>query len=41
MKATSKKLNLKKFGKKALIVYICWCIIKGLLFLLGGWLLIN
>lgn len=32
--------KLKKYGKSALIAYICWCTIKGLAFLaLGGYLL--
>lgn len=34
-----KKL-LKKHGKKALLIYLCWCTIKGLAFLaLGGYLM--
>ena len=36
---TMKKV-LEKYGKKALVLYICWCTIKGLAFLaLGGYLL--
>jgi len=34
------KKKLKEHGKVALIVYLCWCTIKGLVFLaLGGYLL--
>lgn len=32
--------KLKKHGKTALIVYLCWCTLKGLAFLaLGSYLL--
>ena len=27
---------LKKYGKKALVLYICWCTVKGLAFLALG-----
>ena len=26
----------KKHGKKALIIYLCWCVVKGILFLILG-----
>lgn len=31
--------SLKSGGKKALIIYLCWCAVKGLAFLIAGWLL--
>ncbi|HPG10047.1 MAG TPA: hypothetical protein PLU37_00855 [Chitinophagaceae bacterium] len=27
----------RRFGKKALIVYLCWCLVKGLFFLYAGY----
>ncbi len=31
---------MKKHGKTALVLYLCWCAVKGLAFLaLGGYLL--
>ena len=27
---------IKKHGKKALIIYVCWCVVKGIIFLLLG-----
>lgn len=39
MKALMKKPWMKKYGKKGLIIYLCWCVLKGLVFLLTTWLL--
>jgi hypothetical protein len=39
MKAILSKPFFKKYGKKALIIYLCWCVLKGILFLVAGWLL--
>jgi hypothetical protein len=39
MKAILSKPFFKKYGKKALILYLCWCVLKGLAFLWAGWLL--
>lgn len=36
MKAFSLKPFFKKHGKKALIIYLCWCVVKGILFLVLG-----
>jgi hypothetical protein len=36
MKTILAKPFLKKYGKKALIIYLCWSIVKGVLFLLLG-----
>lgn len=30
------KEKFKHFGRKALIMYLCWCIVKGLVFLFVG-----
>lgn len=30
------KNKLKKYGKKALILYLCWCALKGVAFLFLG-----
>lgn len=27
----------RKYGRKALIIYLCWCILKGLFFLFIGY----
>lgn len=34
MKAIMAKPFFRKYGKKALIVYFCWCIVKGVAFLI-------
>lgn len=39
MKAIISKSFLKNYGKKGMIIYLCWCAFKGLIFLLAGWLL--
>jgi len=39
MKALLNKPFFKKYGKKALIIYLCWSVLKGILFLLTLWLL--
>ncbi|HEY6503848.1 MAG TPA: hypothetical protein VIZ28_07740 [Chitinophagaceae bacterium] len=26
----------RKYGRKALIIYLCWCLVKGLFFLFVG-----
>lgn len=36
MKAFFAKPFFKKYGKKAMIIYLCWCIAKGIFFLLAG-----
>ena len=36
MKALLAKPFFKKYGKKALIIYICWCLVKGLVFIFLG-----
>ncbi len=36
MKALFAKPFLQKYGKKALAIYLCWCVVKGLLFLFLG-----
>lgn len=46
----NKTLNMKKgfpgrmfkrFGRKALIIYLCWCVVKGILFMIIGFKLFN
>jgi hypothetical protein len=39
MRAILEKPFFRKYGKKALIVYLIWCLVKGLVFLLAGWLM--
>lgn len=41
MKAFSVKNFIQKHGKKALIIYLCWCAVKGVLFLLVGFKLFG
>lgn len=36
MKAIMAKPFFRKYGKKALIAYLCWCIVKGIAFLIIG-----
>jgi hypothetical protein len=36
MKAILSKPFFKKYGRTALIIYLCWCLLKGVLFLLVG-----
>lgn len=35
------KKRLKKYGKKGLIIYICWCTLKGIAYLVLGNYLIS
>ena len=28
---------LRKYGKRTLIVYLCWCLLKGAIFLIAGY----
>lgn len=30
------KKYFRKYGRKALIIYLCWCVLKGLIFLFIG-----
>ncbi|HEX5653680.1 MAG TPA: hypothetical protein VFX58_11440 [Chitinophagaceae bacterium] len=41
MKAIFASRFYKKYGKKALIIYLCWCLVKGILFLLIGFKLFG
>jgi hypothetical protein len=36
MKAIFAKPFFRKYGKKALVVYLCWCILRGVIFVLIG-----
>jgi len=36
IKALTRKPFFKKYGKKALIIYLCWTVIKGAAFILLG-----
>ncbi len=36
MKAILAKPFFRKYGKKALLLYLAWCVVKGLLFLFLG-----
>ena len=36
MKRFALRSLLRKHGKKALIIYLCWSVIKGLIFLYAG-----
>lgn len=36
MKAILSRPLFKKYGKKAIAVYLCWCMLKGLIFLFIG-----
>jgi hypothetical protein len=41
MRASINKPFFRKHGKKLIIAYICWSIIKGLFFLLLGYKLFS
>ncbi len=41
MKSVIIKRYLNKYGKKALIAYVTWCIIKGIAFIVLGYKLFN
>jgi hypothetical protein len=41
MKALINKPFFRKHGKKLIIAYICWCIVKGLVFLFLGYKLFS
>lgn len=41
MKVLSLKKFFQKHGRKALIIYLCWCAVKGILFLLVGYKLFS
>jgi len=41
MKAILSKPFFKKYGRKALIVYLCWSVIKGLAILFFGFKLFD
>lgn len=41
MKAIHSKPFFRKYGKKALIIYLAWCTIKGILFLFLGFKLFG
>ncbi len=36
MKTILAKPFFRQYGKKAVIAYLCWCVVKGVLFLLLG-----
>jgi len=36
MKKLLNKPFFRKYGRKALIIYLCWCAVKGIVFLLIG-----
>lgn len=31
----------QKYGKKALIIYLCWCVLKGIFFLYAGYKMLS
>ena len=37
MKAIFSKPFFQKYRRKTLIIYLCWCIVKGIVFLLLGY----
>ena len=41
MKPFSIRPFFKKHGKKALIIYVCWFVVKGILLLLLGFKLLG
>jgi hypothetical protein len=41
MKPAIIKTYLHKYGRKALIAYLIWCIIKGIAFIFLGYKLFN
>jgi hypothetical protein len=41
MKTWLSKPLFKKYGRKALILYLCWCAVKGVAFLLLGFKLFG
>jgi hypothetical protein len=41
MRLSIPKRRFGKFGKKALLIYLCWCLLKGLAFLFLGFRLFN
>ncbi len=36
MKTMLSKPVFRRFGKKALVIYLCWCLVKGLFFIFLG-----
>lgn len=41
MKSHFLKRSLQKYGKKALIIYLCWSVIKGIAFVVLGFKLFS
>ncbi len=41
MKTRIEKLLSRKYGKKALLIYLSWCIVKGIIFLFMGYKLFG
>jgi|GEM_PF-2297027 len=41
MRTIAVKKYMQKYGRKALIVYLVWCIIKGIAFLFLGFKLFS
>lgn len=41
MKSLFLRRYLQKYGKKALIIYLCWSVIKGIAFLVLGFKLFS
>ena len=41
MKTLLSKPFFQKYGKKALVIYLCWCVVKGLAFLFLGFKLLG
>ena len=41
MKPTIFKRLFQKYGKKALVIYVCWSVIKGIIFLILGYKLFS
>jgi len=37
MKTLFNNIIFKKWGRKALIAYLCWCIVKGIVFIIVGY----
>jgi hypothetical protein len=41
MKFITENRFIRKYGKKALIIYVCWCVLKGMFFLVAGYTLLG
>jgi hypothetical protein len=41
MKTFLSKSFFRKYGKRALIIYLCWCLVKGFLLIILGFKMLT